>query len=105
MIHHVVYFQLRPGVDPSTLEDLVRTSRSQLLKIAEVLSVRSGRNLDVESPWQFFFSIEVDSLEKLRAAIDNPFYLKLLEKTLQPQTSESFSLDYELDPSKDLKYS
>lgn len=105
MIHHVVYFQLRPEVDPPALEDLVRTSRSQLLKIPEVLGVRSGRNIDPESRWQFFFAIEVDSLEKLRATLDNPYYLKLFEKTLLPRTCEKFSLDYELDPSRDLKYS
>lgn len=105
MIHHVVYFQLLPGVDQPTLEDLVRTSRCQLLKIPEVLGVRSGRNIDPESRWQFYFSIEVDSLEKLRITLDSPFYLKLFEKTFQPRISDQFSLDYELDPSRDLKYS
>lgn len=105
MIHHVIYIELHPGVDKSAVEELVRTSRSLLLKIPEVLSVRSGRNLDPESPWQFYFSIEVDSLEKLRATRDNAFYIKLMEKTIKPATRERLTLDYELDPSKDLKYS
>lgn len=105
MIHHVIYFQLQPGVDKPGIEELVRTTRSQLLKIPEVLSVRSGRNIDPESLWQFYFSIEVDTLEKLRATRDNPFYLKLIEKTLAPVTCARLALDYELDPSKDLKYS
>lgn len=105
MIHHVVYFQLNPEVDKATMEDMVRTSRSLLLKIPEVLAVRSGRNLDKESQWQFFFAIEVDSLEKLRAALDDPFHLKLMEGTIKPRTCNPFSLDFELDPSKDLKYS
>ena len=43
---------------------MVRASRTWLLKIPEVLSVRSGRNLDPESQWQFFYSFEADSLEK-----------------------------------------
>lgn len=105
MIHHVVYFQLQPGVHQSALEDLVRTSRSQLLKIPEVLGVRSGRNLDPESPWHFYFSLEVDSLEKLRITLDSPFYLKLVEKTVRPKSCDEFCLNYELDPSRDLKYS
>jgi Stress responsive A/B Barrel Domain len=105
MIHHVVYFQLKPGVDKATVEELVRTSRSLLLKIPEVLGVRSGRNLDPESQWQFYFSIEVDSLEKLRITLDDPFHLKLMERIIRPNTSGEFSMDYELDPSKDLKYS
>lgn len=105
MIHHVVYFQLNPEVDKATVEDLVRTSRSLLLKIPEVLGVRSGRNLDPECQWQFYFAIEVDSLEKLRITMDDPFHLKLLEKVIKPHTSAQFSMDYELDPSRDLKYS
>ncbi len=105
MIHHVVYFQLKPEVDKVTVEELVRTSRSLLLKIPEVLGVRSGRNLDPKSPWQFYFSIEVDSLEKLRITLDDSFYLKLVEYVIKPNTCGELSMDYELDPSKDLKYS
>jgi len=105
MIHHVVYFQLKPEVDAATVEELVRTSRSLLLKIPEVLSVRSGRNIDAGSQWQFFFSIEVDSLEKLRVTLDDSYYFKFVEKHLKPNTSEHFAMDFELDPSKKLKYS
>ncbi len=105
MIHHVVHFQLKPGLDKAVVEDLVRSSRTLLLKIPEVLAVRSGRNLDPESQWQFFFSIEVDSLEKLRVTLEDAYHLKLLEKVIRPNTCGEFAMDYELDPSKDLKYS
>ena len=105
MIHHVVYFQLKPEVDAAVVEELVRTSRSLLLKIPEVLSVRSGRNMDPDSQWQFFFAIEVDSLEKLRITLDDPFHIKFVEKFLKPNTLSHFALDFELDPSKNLKYS
>jgi Stress responsive A/B Barrel Domain len=105
MIHHVVYFQLTPEVSAATLEDLVRTSRSQLLKIPEVLSVRSGRNIELDSKWQFFFAIEVESLEKLKTIQENPYHLKLIEKTIKLHTCDQFVLDFELDPSKNLKYS
>jgi len=105
MIHHVVYSQLKPEVDAAMMEELVRTSRSLLLKIPEVMSVRSGRNIDAGSQWQFFFSIEVDSLEKLRITLDDPYYFKFVEKHLKPNTREQFAMDFELDPSKNLKYS
>lgn len=105
MIHHVVYFQLNPEVDKSVMEEMVRTSRSQLLRVPEVLSVRSGRNLDPQSQWQIFVAIEVDTLEKLRAALDNPFHIKLMERTIKPHVCVQFAMDFELDPSKDLKYS
>ncbi len=105
MIHHVVHFQLASGVEKAEMEEMVRTSRSLLLRIPEVLAVKSGRNLDPESRWQFFYAIEVDSREKLRSVLDDPFHIKLMERVLKPLTRDQLELDYELDPSKDLKYS
>ena len=105
MIHHVVYFQLKPEVDAVMVEELVRASRSLLLKIPEVLSVRSGRNLSPDSQWQVFVAIEVDSLGKLKATLDDPFHLKFIEKYIKPNTTGHFAMDFELDPSKNLKHS
>jgi hypothetical protein len=105
MIHHMVFFQFKPETDGTTVEALVRTSRSLLLKIPEVLNVRSGRNVEPTGQWQFFLAIEVDSLEKLRIVKDNPYHLKLVENFIKPHTSDQFAMDFELDPSKNLKYS
>jgi hypothetical protein len=105
MIHHVVYFQLKPEVDASKLEELMRASRSLLLRIPEVLSVRSGRNLDPDSQWRFFMAIEVGSLEKLKVTLDDPFHLKFIEKHIKPNTLAHFAMDFETDPSRDPKYS
>ena len=105
MIYHSAYFQLKPEVDAPKLEELVRTSRSLLLKIPEVLSVRSGRNLDRSSQWQFFVSIETNSLDRLKIVLDDPYYLKFSEKLVKPHTLDQFVMNFELDPSKDLKYS
>ncbi|HVJ46662.1 MAG TPA: Dabb family protein [Luteolibacter sp.] len=105
MIHHVVFFQFKPETDTAKVEELVRTTRSWLLKIPEVLNVRSGRNIDPESQWPFFLAIEVDSLEKLRIVKENPHHLKLVETLIKPNTSSHFAMDFELDPSKNLKYS
>jgi len=105
MIHHVVFFQLKPDTAPDVPEQLVRNSRSLLLKIPEVLAVKSGRNLDPESEWGFFLAVEVDSTEKLRVVLDDGFYLKFIEKWVKPHTCGHFAMDFELDPSKDLKYS
>lgn len=105
MIHHVVYFQLKPEVDEATLEELVRGSRSLLLKIPEVLGVKSGRNIDTGSQWRFFVAMEVSSLEKLRIVEDDPFHLKFMEKLIRPHVLAQFALNFELDPSKDLRFS
>ncbi len=105
MIYHVVFYELVPGSETAVLEELVRGSRSLLLKIPEVLSVRSGRNVDPTSQWSFFCTIEVESKDKLRITLDDPFHLKFVEKYIKPHTCNQFSLDFELDPSRDLKYS
>ncbi len=105
MIHHVVFFKLKPEVDDHKLEEMIRSTRSMLLKIPEVLSVRSGRNIDSTSEWPFFLTVEVETLEKLRMYVEDPVHLKYLEKVIKPNTTARFALDFQTDPSKDLKYS
>jgi hypothetical protein len=105
MIHHVVYLRLNDNVGKAELEEMVRASRTWLLKIPEVLSVRSGRNLDPESQWQFFYSFEADSMEKLNLVKDDAFHLKFVESHVKPHTNHRLEMDFELDPSRDLKYS
>jgi hypothetical protein len=105
MIHHVVFFQLKSEADAEMVESVVRATRSNLLKISEVLNVRSGRNVDPGSQWQLFLAIEVESLDKLSITQDSPHYLKFIEKFIKPNTTAHFAMDFELDPSKDLKYS
>ena len=105
MIHHVVFFQLQPHVDPPKLEEMVRTTRSLLLKIPEVLSVKSGRNVDPASQWPFFVAVECESLDKLKITMEEAVHLKFVETVIKPNTTAHFSMDFEMDPSKDLKYS
>lgn len=105
MVHQVVYLQLNESTGPDVLEDMVRASRTWLLKIPEVLSVRSGRNLDPESQLQFFYSFEVDSTEKLALVNDDPFHLKFTKQHIEPNTRNRFAMTFELDPSRELKYS
>lgn len=105
MVHHVNYYELGEKTGAATLQEMVRGSRTWLLKIPEVLSVRSGRNVDPESPWQFYYSIEVDSLGKLKMVEDDPHYLKFTEKFIKPHTIKHLGMNFELDPSRELKYS
>ena len=105
MINHVAFFQLQPHVDHVKLEEMVRSTRSLLLKIPEVLSVKSGRNVDANSQWSFFVAIEVESLDKLKITIEEAVHIKFIETVIKPNTSSQFIMDFEMDPSKDLKYS
>ena len=105
MITHIVFYRLKDEVDDQRLEEMVRTTRSLLLKIPEILSVHSGRNVNTESDWQFFYSIEVDSLSKLAMTMEDPTFLKFLATVVQPNTKDESVFDFEMDPSKDLRYS
>lgn len=105
MIHQVIYLQLKDSARPAVLEDMVRASRTWLLKIPEVLSVRSGRNLDANSQWQFFYAFEVESREKLKFVKEDAFHLKFVQQYIEPHTVDRFEMEFELDPTRELKYS
>jgi hypothetical protein len=105
MIAHIGFYKLQPDVDAERLEGMVRTTRSILLKIPEILSVRSGRNTDQNSEWPFFYSIEVASLSKLEMTKDDPVFFKFIESVIRPNTSGEFAFNFETDPSQDLRYS
>jgi len=105
MIHHLLFFKLKPEVDSASLEEAIRASRSILLKVPEVLSVRSGRAVKENSEWPFYIALEFESLEKKRIYEEHPMYLKFKKSIIDRVTLASYHMDYETDPSKDLKYS
>jgi hypothetical protein len=105
MIHHLVLCQLAPGVDEERIEWMQRQTKSLLLKIPEVLHVRSGRNLEDESPWPFFFAVDFLSTDQLESYAEHPVHVKFFEEVIRPYTTERLSLDFELDPGKDRRFS
>lgn len=105
MILQILFYKLQDHVDEAQLVEMIRTSRSILLKIPEILSVRSGRSIQPDADWPFFVALEYDSLDKKRIAEDDPVYLKFHKIIIEPLTAASYIMDYETDPSKDLKYS
>ena len=105
MIDHLLFYKLKAKVDEAKLEDMIRMSRSLLLKVPVVLSVRSGRTIDPNSDWPFYILLEFESLDKKLIFEEDPNYLKFLKVIIDPNTDKTYSADYETDPSKDLKYS
>lgn len=105
MIQQIRFYKLQDHVDEAQLIEMIRMSRSILLKIPEILSVRSGRSIQPDADWPFFVALEYDSLDKKRIAEDDPVFLKFHKVITKPHTSTSYLMDYETDPSKDLKYS
>ena len=105
MIHHIVLFKLNPQVTPEQLETMMRQTRTQLLKIGEVLALKCGRNIDPESPWGFFLAVDVESMEKLALYRESAIHLKFVAEVIQPNTCERLAVDYEMEPGKDIRYS
>jgi hypothetical protein len=105
MIDHIVFYKLRADVDDARLEEMVRATRSILLKIPEILSVHSGRNVDSNSQWSFFVSFEIESLDKLHMVQEDGLFLRFLRNVIEPNTDAEETFNFETDPSKDLRYS
>jgi len=105
MIHHVVLFKLRPEVTPERLETMMRRTRAQLLKIGEVLSLKCGKNIDPESEWGFFLAMDFESAEKFALYRESAIHLKYVEEVIKPNTCDRISVDYEMEPGKDIRYS
>jgi Stress responsive A/B Barrel Domain len=105
MVHHVALYKLRPDVPDETVDEMIRRTRSLLLKIPEVLSVRTGRHIEEGSEWPFAVLIDFSSRAKQAMFHDDPIYLKFLLEVIEPYTTESLLLDYEMDPGRNVKYS
>lgn len=105
MIHHLVLLELAEGLEDATLDWMMRETRLRLLKIPEVLAVRCGRALDPDKPWGFFFSVELESTDKLLAYSEDPIHGKFLADVIEPHIRSSLALDFEMEPGRDLRYS
>ncbi len=105
MIHHCVFCKLNPDVTGDQLESMIRATRSQLLKIGEALHVRSGKTVDPENDYPFFYSVDAESLAKLAMLQDDPVYVKFMVEVIEPHTYFRLVFNYETEPGRDIKYS
>ncbi len=105
MVHHIVLYKLKPGLKDETLEEMMRTTRIQLLKIQEVYNIRCGKRLEPGNEWPFFIAVDFETRDKMAIFKDDPIQVKWMEETIKPNTEEAMVLDYELDPNRDVKYS
>ena len=105
MVHYIALYKLRSEVSPEKLEEMIRTTRSQLLKIPEVLTIHSGKEIDPDAAWPFFLAIDIESMDKLEMCRDDAVYVKFMEEVIKPNTIAALTLNYETEPGKDVKYS
>jgi hypothetical protein len=105
MVHHITLFKLKPEVTPDKLEKMMMTTRMSLLKIPEILAVKCGKAIDPKNEWPFFISLEFESMEKLAMTQDDAIYMKFAADVIKANTSERLTMNYEMEPGKNVKYS
>jgi len=102
MVHHIRLYKLKPGITPEETEEMMMKARMQLLKIDEVLSIKCGRRVDPKVAWPFFIAIDFESMDKQAIFREDPIYIKFVEEVIKPKTSECLTLDYEMDPGREV---
>jgi hypothetical protein len=105
MIAQLTLYTLKPGLPPERLEEMMWITRSTLLKIPEILALRTGKRIRPDDPYDWFVFVEADSLDKLAIAQDDPHYFKFLQEVVHPSIEKEDVHLYEMDPRKDVKYS
>lgn len=105
MIAHVSLFKLKPEVSEEKLEEIMSMTRVYLLRVPEVLVVRTGKRTRQDDAWEWFVFMEIESLDKLAICQDDPHYIKFREEVLRPAIAEECVQSFEMEPRKDVKYS
>jgi hypothetical protein len=105
MVCQVSLFKLKPDVTPERLEEMMWVTRTTLLRIREILHLNVGKRIKPENPWDWFVSIETESLDKLAIAQDDAQYYKYLREVLEESVERTEVLTFEMEPRKDVKYS
>ncbi len=105
MIAYLSLYQIKPEVTAEKLEHLMSQTRVLLLRVPEVLAVRTGKRVNPSDTWPWFVLIEVESMDKLAICQDDPYYIKFREEVLKPHIAEQETTAFEMEPRKDVKYS
>ena len=105
MVHHIVLYRLKPEVTPARVEEMMMNARMQLLKIPEVLSIKCGKRIDQEIDWPFFIAIDFESMDKYAIFREDSIFVKFNEEVIKTNTEDSLTLDFEMDPGKDVRFS
>jgi hypothetical protein len=105
MIAHVCLYTLKPEVTQERLEEVMSLTRVNLLRVPEVLAIRTGKRINPDHKWQWFVTLEVETLDKLAILQDDPYYIKFREELLKPTIAEELVQSFEMDPRKDTRYS
>lgn len=105
MIAYLSLYTLLPEVTPEKLQQMMAATRVQLLRVPEILVVKTGQRVRADDPYGWFVYLEVESMDKLAMCLDDPNYIKFREDVLKPNIDTQQSTAFEMEPRKDLRYS
>ncbi len=87
MIAYLSLFQLKPQVTEEKLETIMSQTRVMLLRVPEILTVKTGKRVNPADPWPWFVYLEVESMDKLAICQDDPHYRASLETSFLEETN------------------
>lgn len=105
MVHFISLYTLQKSVDDDQIDEMIRTSRSQLFRVHEVHNVRSGRKIDARMEYPFFICMDFESMDKLNMFREDPVWVKFQKDVLASKTASCTEMIYETEPGKNVKYS
>ena len=105
MIAYLSLFRLKEDIAEDRFEELMAKTRVHLLRVPEILAVKTGKRVNPNDPWPWFVYLEVESMDKLVICQDDPNYIKFREDVVKPHIKDQESVAFEMDPRKDVKYS
>lgn len=105
MIAYLSLYKLKPEVTEEKLEEMMARTRVNLLRVPEVLAVKTGKRVNPNDTFPWFVCLEVESMDKLAICQDDPNYIKYREEVLKPNVAEQEATAFEMEPRKDVKYS
>ncbi len=106
MIYHLMLLTTKPEVTPAKLEEIMVETRIRLLKIPDVNNLRVGKRVDtVNNPYTYFFSFDVENMDKLAYVQENAVFVQFERQILGPFVASSQVFNYEMEPGKDVRYS
>lgn len=106
MVHHIALLKTKSDVPTEKLEELMVETRIRLLKIPEVTNLRVGKRIDTDgNSYTFFYSFDTESMDKLHAVLESAVFTQYEKQILGPFVGDKLTLDYEMEPGKDVRYS
>jgi hypothetical protein len=106
MVHQIILAKVKGDDVEQVAEKLMIETRIRLLKVPEVLNLACGKKIDAQkNPHDFFIALEFENMNKLRVAYQNPIFDQFLRNTLEPNVVKSSTMEFEMEPAKDTKFS